>query len=107
VEIPKGCVRTADVICIEHCDLLELKKDTVLAILDDAPKLYSALEAMAQERLKQDSQGAGAASAGDKSAYNPKERDDQGGYDDFPDDLGLFCLTVGLFCSSSRSLLYD
>ena len=26
VEMSQGCVRTADVVCLENCDLLELKK---------------------------------------------------------------------------------
>jgi CRP-like cAMP-binding protein len=44
VQVSRGCVRTADVICLENCDLLELTKDTILSIVDDAPKLYAALQ---------------------------------------------------------------
>ena len=43
VGMVQGCVRTADVICKDDCDLLELKKDTILTIIDSAPKLYAAL----------------------------------------------------------------
>jgi hypothetical protein len=35
--------RTAHVICVEACDLLELRKDAVLAVLGKSPALYRAL----------------------------------------------------------------
>uniref|UniRef100_A0A7S0EQR9 cGMP-dependent protein kinase n=1 Tax=Hanusia phi TaxID=3032 RepID=A0A7S0EQR9_9CRYP len=52
--------RTADVVCKESCDLLELHKDVVIAILDSAPKLkstfFQALKEMAEKRLSRDEQ---------------------------------------------------
>ena len=41
VEMVQGCVRTADVVCLENCDLLELKKDTVLSFVDTLPLYMS------------------------------------------------------------------
>ena len=50
-----SCRRTADVVCLTNCDLLELKKDTVLAVCASAPKLAVALEQIANLRRKNDS----------------------------------------------------
>jgi len=47
--------RTADVICKQNCDLLELHKDVLLSVIDTAPKLYQALSEMAAKRLERDS----------------------------------------------------
>jgi CRP-like cAMP-binding protein len=88
VQVSKGSVRTADVVCLENCDLLELTKDTILSIVHDAPKLYAALQAQAQERLEADQQKS--STAGALKGYDPKNRDDAGGYDDFPDDTAPF-----------------
>ena len=91
-EMSQGCVRTADVVCLENCDLLELKKDTVLSIMHSAPRLYAALQDMARERLSHDKGGSSSTSphTGGKP-YDPKERDDfnhgvDGGYDYFPEE---------------------
>ena len=35
--------RTADVVCVENCDLLELKADTVVQLMASAPTLIHAL----------------------------------------------------------------
>ena len=39
--------RTADVVCVENCDLLELKADTVMQLMASAPTLIQALHEVA------------------------------------------------------------
>jgi hypothetical protein len=76
-----SCRRTADVVCLTNCDLLELKKDTVLAVCASAPKLAVALEQIANLRRKNDSDCATSTPAGGSArATSPGSAQERAGY---------------------------
>ena len=80
--------RTADVVCVENCDLLELKADTVMQLMASAPTLIQALHEVAQQRLHAHSPApvafGGAGGSSPVAGYDPRERYQRDGYDDFP-----------------------